>query len=251
MEQLIKNQNSRRASNIAPHVVSVLQEHSERLLKLEAMMKINNQQQQQPKEEEEELEIEIPEPPAIRNTPEPEPEPEPSINPLIVELQSKLCRITNEADVLTMELNTLKELEDEEETETEIDEDNVSVCTVECREMIKEIKPEMQKIGSWTIDDQCDGCTKKKVKEYKIAKKKKEKERAKAQKAIKLKQQQLIKEEQAQLQKKLKNLKKGREEGYGLDEIKQQQLKEELRKLATDYSKIDNNNSHFSINMYV
>jgi hypothetical protein len=108
MEQLIKNQNSRRASNIAPHVVSVLQEHSERLLKLEAMMKINNQQQQQPKKEEEELEIEIPEPPAIRNTPEPEPEPEPepSINPLIVELQSKLCRITNEADVLTMEPNT-------------------------------------------------------------------------------------------------------------------------------------------------
>jgi hypothetical protein len=172
-----------------------------------------------------------------------------SINPLIVELQEKLCRITNEADVLTMELETLNGIEDDPTIEDEND-DASSVCTADCREMIKVVKPELERIGSWQVDEECNDCTKKKIKLYKNEKKKKDKERAKAQALIKQKQKDLIKSEQKSLQLKLNNIKKGRAEEYGIDTNRQTKMREELKKLATDYDDL-NKGSHFSINMYV
>jgi hypothetical protein len=172
------------------------------------------------------------------------------INPLIVELQEKLCRITNEADVLTMELETLRDLEEETTIEDEDDDDASSVCTTDCKEMIKIARPELERIGSWQVDEDCKDCTKKKIKLYKNEKKKKDKERAKAQNAIKQKQKELIKAEQKELQMKLNNIKKGRAEEYGLDVNRQTQMRAELKKLASDYDSIDKG-SHFSINMYV
>lgn len=264
MEDLIKYQCSKRASNVTPHIVKILQEHSERLLKIEAKLSIiSNDQAKQPacvevvnenikqapdnedneckvintREQVEDIDVEIPD----------------EIDPIMVELQAKLCRMNNEADVLTMELETLREIEEAEDPTDEADDDDdvSSVCTVDCREMIKTIRPEMERIGSWSVvEEQCDGCAKVQIKKYKAEKKRKEKERAKAQQAIKQKQKDLIKEEQRELAIKLKNIKKGRAENHGLDNNRQTQMREELRKLATDYQKLDNPGV-FNINMYV
>lgn len=256
MDELIRHANSKRASNTTPHIIRILQEHSERLLKLEAMLKIStygDPQEFSNKQEEDKPVVISTKTKEVKFEPIEMDEPEEivpdSINPLIVELQEKLCRITNEADVLAMELETLNDLEDE----TTIEEDNddaSSVCTADCREMIKIAKPELERIGSWQVDEECNDCTKKKIKLYKNEKKKKDKERAKAQALIKQKQKDLIKAEQKSLQLKLNNIKKGRAEEYGIDTNRQTKMREELKKLATDYDDL-NKGSHFSINMYV
>jgi hypothetical protein len=260
IEEIIKRQHSRCANQVTPLIVKALESHSERLLKLEAHMKICNK-----------IDIEpviqpviepIVEPviqPVIEPVIEPIIEPviqpivEPVIEPIVEsqlmrELQEKLRANRDESTVLNDELETLDDIVNGIDCD---DEDSESVCTEACKEILIEAKTNDVQIGTWKLSEQnCNSCVKTQAKAYRKEKKRVDKERATKQKEIKAKQKEIIKEEQKALQTKLKNLKKGRDENYGIEINRQSEMKKELQKLATDYSSMDKT-STFNINMYI
>jgi hypothetical protein len=287
MEHLIANQHSKRASSTTPHVISVLQEHSERLLKLEAIVAINTKREimadREPVESKKivtKIEpVPIPEPEPVKLAPIVIPEPEPeipdveipisipdveipeSLDPedfkpnvaLINEMTNKLADLSQQNTTLNDEIVTLQDLEDQEDVMDSLS-DTSSVCTEACKHLIKEIPVnDMVQMGTWKVEsDSCKDCIKKRAKAYRKVKQQNEKDRAKQMKQIKQKQKELIKLDQKQLQIKLKNLKKGRPENYGLDDTmtKQDKMRDELRKIAKGYTDLDNT-TQFNIQMFV
>jgi hypothetical protein len=254
MEELRNNIRSKKASNVSPHILSVLEEHADRIIRLEALILLNRTSEiltiespQQPVvkddieiiEEVIDNEIEIDE---LEHIIEPE-----IINPLIAELNEKLSQLANENVILNDEIDTLGNIEDEMDDTMS---DNQSVCTEACREMLADA--DIVKCGKWRVNDEmCNGCIKVNAKSYRKEKKIMDKQRAKELKEVKEKQKQLIKIEQRTLATRLKNIKKSRPEDYGIDTTKQEQMKAELRKLADAYQKGESTNSNFRIQMYL
>jgi hypothetical protein len=229
MEHIKKNMKSRKITNIMPHIVTVLEQYEERIKSLELL-------NQSP-------------PPVVPdeiiNEKEHIIQPE-IVNPIIAELTSKMSQLANDSVILNDEIETLDNLENEED---DID-DNQSVCTDVCREILTDA--ELIQAGRWKVDaEMCNGCVKVNAKSYQKEKVKNEKARAKQLKAVKEKQKELIKLDQAALATRLKNLKKGRPEDYGIDNDKQQQMKEELQRLADAYQKGEKTDSQFRIQMFL
>lgn len=232
MNQLKQNSKSRKLTNIVPHMITVLEQLEERIKKLE-LNEVVQPVIHDPIINEVEVEIEK------EHVIEPE-----IVNPMIAELTNKLSELSNDNVILNDEIQTLTEIENEE------DDDDVSVCTDACREILTEA--ELIQAGRWKVDSElCNGCIKVNTKTYQKEKQMREKERAKQLKMVKEKQKDLIKMDQALLATRLKNLKKNRPEDYGIDNTKQQQMKEELRRLADAYQKGESTNSQFKISMYL
>lgn len=230
MNQLKQNSKSRKLTNIVPHMITVLEQLEERIKKLE-LNEVVQPVIHDPIINEVEIEKE--------HVIEPE-----IVNPMIAELTNKLSELSNDNVILNDEIQTLTEIENEE------DDDDVSVCTDACREILTEA--ELIQAGRWKVDSElCNGCIKVNTKTYQKEKQMREKERAKQLKMVKEKQKDLIKMDQALLATRLKNLKKNRPEDYGIDNTKQQQMKEELRRLADAYQKGESTNSQFKISMYL
>lgn len=286
MDTIRKNQGSKRACDTMPSVLKVLEQHSERIAKLE---KCPHQCSDKCKVEVEQPVLQLPDFDAMidekllkvladfeQKKVDPEiqvleiktfedevkeieqeleavkDEPvEPELpNPLIAELASKLSDLANQNITLGDELRTLERLEDEEDIFDMSISDTESVCTDACRELLKDA--DIVQCGTWDVEkEMCGGCIKLNAKAYAKEKKKIEKERNKQLKLIKQKQKDLIKMEQKQLSIRLKNLKKNRPEDYGIEKDAQSEMKEELRKLADAYQKGEKSNSNFKINMYL
>jgi hypothetical protein len=201
---------------------------SERLLKTEALVKI------QPTQEPEKQEVKEPEPPAV----EPEQEAPDIQSPLITELENRLR--TSEVQSHTLD-STILDLDKDDE------DDNETVATEEGLQLISET-PELQQCGLWTVDEMCNGCQKTGVKNYKKRKKQAEKDAKNERKEIVGKQKKLIEAEQLLLKKKLKDLKKGRTLDYSTEESRQDAMREELKKMS---SKGGGSNANFNISLYV
>ena len=154
--------------------------------------------------------------------------------------------MSSEVVTLNDELVTLQNIADEEDEAESVAE---SDCTEICREMLKEVSPEVQRCGTWSVlDENCNSCVKTRAKAYKKAKKEIAKEQAAQQKKIKEAQKKLLKQEQKMLAQRLKNLKKGRDENYGIDYDHQAKMKAELRKIAQNRAGVDD--KPFIIQMY-
>lgn len=122
-----------------------------------------------------------------------------------------------------------------------------SVMTEEGLKMIQ-TTPELQQCGVWTVDSMCGGCKKEGVKNYQKQKKDREKQYQLEKKEIIKRQKMIFESEQLLLNKKLKDLKKGRTNDYSEDENKQEQMKIDLRKLVKN-GNVDSSN--FNINLFI
>jgi hypothetical protein len=171
-------------------------------------------------------------------------------NPLISELTDKLSDLTNQNIILGDEIRSIERLEDEDDDILSLT-DTESQCTDACAALLTE-NADIMKVGSWKCEDElCNGCIKTRAKAFKKEKKEMEKKRAKELKEIKKRQKELIKEEQKQLSIRLKNLKKNRDENYGIDMTRQEQMKRELQKIADDYQKLGASNASFNVQLFV
>jgi hypothetical protein len=207
---------------------------SERLLKTEALVKIQPTQEPE-KQEVKEPEVKEPEPPIV----EPEQEAPDIQSPLITELENRLR--TSEVQSHTLD-STILDLDKDDD-----DDDNMTVATEEGLQLISET-PELQQCGLWTVDEMCHGCQKTGVKNYQKRKKQAEKDAKNERKEVIGKQKKLIEAEQLLLKKKLKDLKKGRTLDYSNEESRQNAMRDELKKMC---SKGGGSSASFNINMYV
>jgi hypothetical protein len=270
MDELIRNRDSRRVSSISTPLISILQEYSERLLKLEAIVAINTKREIMANRptvsfaaEPEllpEVVLEVVLEPEVVSTPEVVPKPEELPVPVVVpepevvlepEIDTtevdRLEELIREMEGRTREINTdILALDDDLELSMD---DSISVCTEDCREMVQDIKAtDITPMGAWIVENEkCGSCTKQQLKAYKKAKQAADKQRAKDAKSIKEAQKRLVKEEMKALQTRLKNIKKGRDVSYGVDQIKQDALRAELRKVAEGKM----SQSEFKIQMYL
>jgi hypothetical protein len=252
MDELIARKGSKKFSSAAPSIIGILQEHSERLLKLEALVAIavgrNALTDEQPPAPEQP-------PPTVEEPPKPPRPEQPPQQPLpplpvvidevaLAVVQEALNARTEEAKNINNDILALDDLEYELSAD-----DTVSVCTDDCRDLVKEFKASATPMGTWKVmDEQCGACSKQQIKAYAAAKKVADKMRAKDQKAIKETQKRLVKEEMRELQSRLKNIKKGRDPTYGMDDTskRQDELREELKKAVSGKS-----TAEFKIQMYV
>ena len=251
MEQLRKCQGSKKSSMSMPLCVKVLEEHNERLLRLEALAgfkaveeivkEVEKELIEEPKksvkepvEEVEELpEIIIPEPQevfipkseVIHRLPEEIIEEENLLDSLL----NTLSRIQDEASLVEEELKSIKELENQ--PEEEIEDDNMSINT-ECTDACREILENADESLIQHID--CKNCLKQKAKAYKKEKKRQEKERAKQAKAIKQKQKDLLLLEQKQIAMKLQHIRSGLNEVEIINNAKTR-INEDYNTLAQNY----------------
>lgn len=203
IERLRKLQNSKKASMSVPLAVRVLEEHNERLLRLEALVLENDHadvvyEEQVVPEEEDVI--------TMQPEQEPEQEPEPDNGAYLDELLQKLLEIQDEASLLEDELTSIKKAEEEP-----IEEDLVSECTEACVELLSS-----EGVSSNLSKVECKSCIKTRAKMHKKEMKMKDKERAKEVKRIKLKQRELLIQEQYEVAQRLKNLKSGRSELFGM-----------------------------------
>jgi len=252
LELLRKVQNSKKPSISMPLCVRLLEEHHERLLRLEALVSPSLTQR---KEKVVALEEEIPLPPLVipenispevfvetprPTTPEPEPEEESFVKPpeqlemeskLLDELLATLERIRTEASVVEEELKTVKQLQEDHEEEEE-DDDKTSInteCTDACRELIA---TNTEEIPDHSFD--CKHCIKEKAKAIKRAKKQREKEKREQAKRLKEKQKSLLQLEQQEIAMKLKHLRMGLDTVEILNATKKR-VSGEYNALATEY----------------
>lgn len=242
LESLRKVQCSKKSSMSMPLAVKLLEEHHERLLKLEALAGFKAQPEPEPIEELPEV--------VIPKEPEPKEEPVPELVPIqipeeevIVKLPEEvieeenlldsllhtLARIQDEASLVEEELKSIKQMENEPE---EIEDDCESLnteCTEACQEILDNATEDIH------IDhSECKNCMKAKAKAYKKEKKRQAKERAQQAKLIKQKEKDLLLLEQKEIAIKLSDLRNGLNNVEVMNNVKNR-ITREYEELAQNY----------------
>lgn len=125
--------------------------------------------------------------------------------------------------------------------------DCITIATEDGIELIT-ATPELRQCGKWTVDkEMCKGCIKTKSKTYIQEKKGREKEQKKTIKDIKIQQKRIVESEQMLLKKRLDDIRRGSVGDYTKDELRQEEMRKELTKLA----KNGESDSHFSVNLFI
>ena len=271
MEQLRKVKHSKKANMSMPLAVRVLEDHHERLLAVERMIGIEAPARSirkplpeppvelppmpdlvAPVEEAPMPDLvapveEAPTPPPRNDIEEVVPvadvvevmepvevvidEPSPEESAYLDELLNKLTSIQDEASLLESELMSIHQMEQEAEHD---DDDAVSVstaCTEACRELLEGLPPDQ------VSSAQCNGCIKARAKAHKKEQKRIEKERAREAKKVKQKHKELLAMEEHDLAQRLRNLRSGMDEMYGvIDQDVKAGVIREVSALAAAYA---------------
>jgi hypothetical protein len=160
-------------------------------------------------------------------------EKQPDNGAFLDELLQKLLQIQDEACLVEEELNSIKEAEAERVDDDDDTDSVMTECTDTCRELLRS----EEGISEHAAKAECKSCIKLRVKMHKKEKKLREKERVRGIKAIKLKQKELLMQEQFEIAQRLKNIKSGRSEMFGMvDRGQIQALAEEIDHLAGEYA---------------